>query len=933
MNSADSRSIMKTKNLFLFFVLCYPLFFPGLSFGQLSPKSPLNQFLSNINLNTDSLALEKLYIQTDKPSYLAGDTLWFKGYLLQASLQNYSQKSGVLYLELVNDSNRLLQRIMVPVYKGMTTGYIPMDSDKPEGNYTLRAYTNWMRNFGESYVFQKQFYLGTNYSSAWLINYRTSAEKQDNQRHVKLDIQIKQFDQFPVGLREMRLSVTGEKRTLLNTRTETLADGKLHLDFELPEKTSAKNLSLNIEDLRKSQEKRKISMPLVLDRPEKMDLQFLPEGGQLVSGLPARIAFKALNEQGYGVAIAGKVYNNQQQEVATFNAQHAGMGTFNFVPQDTGPYTARIKLPDSSFKDYPLPEVSQKGITLQIVNPFNADSCIVKVRASPGIATNSRYYYLIAMAGNIVYWGATVDLKKEVCNYKVDKKIFPTGIVRFLLTDENHRTWNERRIYNDLGDQLNIQCSMNKASYRPRDSVALDILVRDKEGKPVPGTFSLAVTDDSQVKTDANATSILSYLLLSSDLKGHIEQPGYYQNAALQSAKWQHLDHLLLCQAWAGYDWSEALKSVKAFSYPSEEEFLIKGKVTNMFNKPVAKSEIVLISKKPAMILDTITNDKGIFTFKGVFPTDTASFFISAKNKRGKSFNVGIEVEEFKPPVFSPVNERLLPWFVNIDTSTYLAVNKQVNLKKEQLRKTGGNMLKEVIIKTKRIIKDSKNLNGPGQADLIIDETQLEKEGKTSLEDLLNKNLKGFGVRTTKTGLRYYSVYRSFVHLVVDGINTDFFITDLASRYQYLKDIFDYFDAEEIKGIEVMISGKYMTSYAIQFLDPMEHHWDHVFIEVTTRGGKGPFLKKSVGTYLYKPMAFTLPKAFYSPKYSPNSQADQTDIRSTVFWAPNIITDQHGKAAVSFFAADNPGTYTFIIEGTDLQGHLGTQRKQIVIGK
>lgn len=924
---------MKAKSLLLFFVLCCPVFFPGLSIAQQSPKSPLNQFLTDINLNNDSLALEKLYIQTDKSTYLAGDTLWFKGYLLQASLQNYSVKSGILYLELVNDSNRLLQRMMVPVYNGMTTGYIPMDSDRPEGNYTLRAYTSWMRNFGESYVFQKQFYLGTNYSSAWLINYRTSAEKQDNQHHVKLDIQIKQFDQFPVGLREMRLSVTGEKKSFLNTRTETLADGQLHLDFELPEKTSVKNLSLNIEDLRKSQEKRKISIPLMLERPEKMDLQFLPEGGKLVSGLPARVAFKALNERGYGISAEGKVYNNQQQEVATFNTQHAGMGTFNFVPQDIGPYTARIKLPDGSFKDYPLPEVSQTGVTLQIFNSFNTDSCIVKVRTSPGIAMTSRHYYLIAMAGNIVCWGATVDLKNEICNYKLDKKIFPSGIVRFILTDENHRSWNERRIYNDLGDRLNIRCSTNKASYKPRDSVALDIHVTDKDGKPVSGTFSLAVTDDAQVKTDSTGTSILSYLLLSSDLKGHIEQPGYYQNAAGQANKWVHLDNLLLCQGWAGYDWNEALKPVKVFSYPSEEQFLIKGKVTNMFNKPVAKSEIVLISKKPALILDTLTNDKGIFTFKGIFPIDTASFFISAKNKRGKSFNVGIEVEEFKPPVFNWIPERGLPWFVNIDTGTYSDVNKQVNLKKEQLSKTGGNMLKEVVIKTKKIIKNSKNLNGPGQADLIIDETQLEKEGRTSLEDLLNKNLKGFGVRTTKTGLRYYGVYRSFVHLVVDGINTDFFITDLASRYQYLKDILGYFDAEEIKGIEVMISGKHIMSYVIQFLDPMEHPWDHVFIEVTTRGGKGPFLKKSVGTYVYRPMAFTLPKAFYSPKYSPNSQADQTDIRSTIFWAPDIITDQNGKAKVHFFTADNPGAYTFVIEGTDLQGHLGTQRQKIVVEK
>ncbi|WP_448633128.1 carboxypeptidase-like regulatory domain-containing protein [Pedobacter panaciterrae] len=116
--------------------------------------------------------------------------------------------------------------------------------------------------------------------------------------------------------------------------------------------------------------------------------------------------------------------------------------------------------------------------------------------------------------------------------------------------------------------------------------------------------------------------------------------------------------------------------------YPGEEEFLIKGKVTNAFNKPVAKSAITLFSKNPLLVLESITDDNGNFIFKGIAPIDTPAYFISAKNKRGKSFNVGIEMDEFKAPVFSPITNSIVPWFVNIDTGTYLAVNNRVALKK-----------------------------------------------------------------------------------------------------------------------------------------------------------------------------------------------------------------------------------------------------------
>lgn len=903
---------------------------PGCS--QTLAKQNLSQIIAKLNTQNDSLSIEKLYLQTDKPTYLAGDTLWFKAYLLNASFLTYSNKSAVLYLELSNDSNRLIQRVMVPVNGGMASGYIGLDADMTQGGYTLTGYTNWMRNFDESYLFKKHFYVGTNAGSEWLINYNAHLIKDNSKDKIEMGLKITQFDKAPVGLREMQLNISDGKRTLFKDKAETSLDGALKLSFDLPDKADSKNISLVVHDLRKSQGSRKISIPVILNRPEKVDLQFMPEGGKLVAGQQTNIAFKALNEDGYGAAVSGKIYNNKQQEITSFTATHSGMGVFSLVPENAEIYTARIQLPDGKYQTYQLPSVESSGITLNVNNRFKSDSCDITLTPTLDIVAADKTYYLVGMARNVVCWGALVKFNKGPFQFTLNKQVFPSGIVRLILMNENKVGLNERMFYNGRDDQLNIQLESDKSEYRQRDSISLNIKVTDNHGEPIQGSFSLAVTDNGQVKTDSIAErSLVSHMLLTSDLKGNVEGPGYYDDAAIHPEKWQHLNHLLMAQGWAGYDWSQLFKPVKPLVYPAEEEFLIKGKVTNAFNKPVAKSAITLFSKNPLLVLESITDDNGNFIFKGIAPIDTPAYFISAKNKRGKSFNVGIEMDEFKAPVFSPITNSIVPWFVNIDTGTYLAVNNRVALKKEQLRVTGGNLLKEVVINAKKVVKGSKNLNGPGGADIIIDEGQLKKAGRTTLGDLLRKNVKGFGIRVSKTGETYYSVYTTLLHLVIDGVNTEFFISPETPRYQYLKDIFDYYDAEEIKGIEVMVSGKYQMNYTSTYLKPLDVPWDHSFIEVTTRGGKGPFLKKSVGTYLYKPMPFITPKEFYSPKYTAGNITDMSDIRSTIYWTPNIITDKDGKATIGFYAADNPGTYTVIVEGADLQGHLGVKRKRITV--
>ncbi|WP_316811719.1 TonB-dependent receptor plug domain-containing protein [Pedobacter heparinus] len=908
------------------------LLLSGAVSGQVPSKKELSDLISAVDRFTAYQSIEKLYLQTDKSAYASGDTLWFKVYLFDETYYA-SPKSGLMYIEIANDSNRLMKRIMLPVFNGISFGQIALDpAEIPQGNYVLRAYTNWMRNFGEDRIFQKQFYIGSTAGTEWLVNYNTELKKAADKDHIELSLKFSRLDKVHVALKDVQLQATDGKRSWAKAKMQTDIDGMLKVNLDLPEKLNPKAISLRVQDLSKGGENNQIMIPLLVNRPENVDLQFMPEGGNLVADLPSRMAFKAINEDGLGVEVSGTIYDSKNQQITSFKTVHKGMGAFYFSPLSGETYTARI---NGMSRSYPIPAAKAVGTVLSVHNKLQRDSCEVLITATPDVTSTENSYYLIGQARGVVCFAALIKIKKNGSRLRISKKGFPTGLVHITLARADRTVVNERTMFIDHADQLAIQVNTNKVVYKQRDSVAMHIKVTDKNGVPVQGNFSVAVTDDSLVKTDSIASgSVISNVLLTAGLKGHIEDPGYYLKAGADVKKWQDLDLLLLTQGWVGYNWDEIFKPEKVFAYAAEPEFEIKGKVTNIFNKPVGNSGINLLSKRPALFMDTVTNNMGLFKFKGIFPSDTAVFFIQARNKRGKSFNVGIEVEEFMPPAFTSPARRMVPWYVNIDTGRLMAVKKQFQLEKEVNRITGRNMLKEVAITAKKTVKDSKNLNGPGGADVIIDQQELEKSGKMTLGDLLEKRVVGFGTRTSKSGIRYYVIKGMLLHLIIDGVDVAFSKPEGIGQYDYFKQYFDYYDAEEIKGIEVMMSGKYQMRYSSHFIpDPMAIPWDHAFIEVTTRGGKGPFLKKSVGTYLYKPMAFSIPKKFYVPKYKPGNIADMTDIRSTIHWEPYIVTDKNGMATVSFYTADNPGSYSLIIEGADMKGNFGTKMSTIMVAK
>ncbi|WP_462228595.1 hypothetical protein [Mucilaginibacter sp.] len=945
--------------------------------GQIT--AALKKHVVAITSMRERLPVEKLYLQLDKPYYATGDTLRFKAYLLNGDFLTPSIRSGLLYVEMANENNITAKRIMVQVNSGLAWGDIALtEKELPHGNYTLRAYTNWMRNFGEEYVFKKQIYISAISGNEMLVK-ANFAQKNNKVESV---LQFTALDGRPARLKQLELKIMQGNKNLSRDKVTTGLDGSLEVNFELPSSENAKNnFFITAQDITKGTTAAAVSIPIILNRLENTDVQFMPEGGSLVAGIKTKVGFKAIGEDGKGTAIAGSIVDSRQQVIALFKTSHAGMGSFEFTPNAGETYTAKI---NGINKIYHLPVVNLGGTALSITS--TNDSLRITVNRSTATTSaviTAPIYYLIGQSRGVVCYAQAISFDKNgPVAATVATSLFPTGIARFSLINAEHQPVNERQVFINHEDELNLSITTNKLTYTLRDSVALAITVKDKDGKPVKGNFSLAVTDNSQVKTDSLSSNILNNLLLTDDLKGNIEEPGYYfVNVTPQKAT--DLDNLLLTQGWIAYDWKEIFYPERLQpQFAAEKEFNINGTVSNVFGKPLGKMNVLVFANHPEIIEDVLTDKNGRYNFKGLVQVDTAIFKLQARNRNGKEVNVQLNVDKVKSAVFNPA-PTITPWYINSD-SIRLNNNrtKAAQIKAIANYNGDGHMLNEVIIKEKRSIIGSKNLNGPGEADQIIDQEELDKAGKMTLHDLLLMKIKGIYLGGFTPPRREYGqslqiqgyIKKDLMSLspteaaiatnaithgrhkpwrqsyllggkeicyVIDGIDLDFFYNDSfevptydTKRFMFMKPYLDYFTAEDITGIELMSSERHTSLYDNEF-EPdkarMGRSNAFAYIEITTRSKKGPFMQVTPGTYLYKATPFSLAKQFYSPKYTVKNKttAVGTDMRSTLFWEPNVITDGDGKATISFFSADKPSAYTVIVEGTDQNGNLGYKRQKI----
>jgi len=102
---------------------------------------------------------EKVYLQTDKPYYLAGERIWFRAHVADAASHLPCRSANCVFAELFDARDSVISRVKVGYENKAFSGSFSIPENLPEGNYTLRAYTNWMRELDEDYFFMKTIHI------------------------------------------------------------------------------------------------------------------------------------------------------------------------------------------------------------------------------------------------------------------------------------------------------------------------------------------------------------------------------------------------------------------------------------------------------------------------------------------------------------------------------------------------------------------------------------------------------------------------------------------------------------------------------------------------------------------------------------------------------------------------------------------------------
>lgn len=631
---------------------------------------------------------------------------------------------------------------------------------------------------------------------------------------------------------------------------------------------------------------------------EFIDIQFFPESGYLVQNLQTRLAFKAIGTDGLGEDVSGILYKESGTEVTRFETEHLGMGAIEFTPEDGLEYYAIVN--DQRFE---LPAVQNDGVVMNLSQA--EDFYSVEVRSTN---TSSHELLLFGHVRGQVYHAALVSLEGGTSEVSIPKQKFATGIVHFTLLNTEGMPIAERLIYNkNKVDALNINLVTSKEQYGFREATDMDLSLADVDGNPVTGFASISVFDDKINPFNPLNSDIRTHLNLETELKGYIEQPGFYFSENDQANT--YLDLLLLTQGWRAYDISTIAETQDIeLDHLPETGFTVSGKVTGGLLKRAQKNAALFFSlgTQDGQAQVVTTDDEGRFVINNIHVQGEKRVSIRGNTEKGgNNININLDKQFSRLPEATNSIIDIAP-----SSSFNTVVSNEADLKDRAAaaqQESEQFIDAQMRLEMEEITVTSTRVNNSFAA--ITSETSSGLGSTVDLDDKeYLKNLSIVQILNQQPGVTAIIGSNSVeVNTGFTSINTTpeaiILIDDVYSDYQTLKNL----PTPEIKSITVLRSSVDLAIFGAEGAGGA--------IIVTTRSGNG-FQTDTRGFVTASVKGFQIPTEFYSPKYGITVPADlqRVDNRITLHWEPSV-TVSGNQAMPKFWTNDVPSTYRIVVEG------------------
>lgn len=667
---------------------------------------------------------------------------------------------------------------------------------------------------------------------------------------------------------------------------------------------------------------------LTSEEKKDYDIQFFPEGGDLVNNLSSMIAIKAVDKLGTGIIINGKIIDNTQQEVATIQTNEKGFGQFQLTPKPNQSYVFKTEIDGQNIeKELPLSLAIGAVMTIN-----NAELETIHIE----ITTNSNGFENGLIIG---HHNGEIIFKKELTNtsknkFEVDATELPVGILHFTLFDQSGQPRAERLVFNSNGlNNFNVDIKANQAVYRSRQKVKLKVDIYDDEGEVLPADLSLSITENIISNPALSKETIQSYLLLSADIKGQIDQPiDYFKDTEIATRK--NLDLLLMTQGWRRFIWQDVLKTPsKNYAYQPEIGLSISGTTTKINAPSIPVQSVGFLSEltNSFSILPFESNTNGQFSINNLQTKGEVEMILQAakldkKQQKVKKGNFTLKgnrdiLINIDNQLLFPINEQDLRYatftksratsisqFSNLETIKYdndLAYDElQMSIDIDSIEVTAKKIDKII-----KYYEDGMLYNRPDtrvKMESIADPNQYQ-----NIHDVLNGRVPGMQksgneiiIRGRQTGLSANTTISNAARFMVNGS----FVSQ-----GYAESI----NPMDIAFVDILKSFHQLTAFGemgangliMIYLVPPEQR-SRARKTTTTNG---------ILNFTFK--GYDEARQFYTPNHEGATPViTKPDERITLHWQPTIFFNEIGEAVIEFYTSDRLGTYNISIEGISQNG-------------
>ena len=869
----------------------------------------LIKFTDNINRFNSMFPQEKVYLEFDNTAYFQGENIWFKAFVTHATTLERAP-SGVLYVDLLAPTGQLILQQKLKIEAGQADGVISLldagtqqTREKrgivayPSGFYEIRAYTQNMLDFSPEAIFSRVIPVYTQPKFVGEYDRSHVVSNEDNPLVTK---------------------IRGEQKEQKEQREQKW-------------------------------------------RGKDVMVSFYPEGGNFVKGLPCRVAFKAIGSDAFGIE-GTLVVSGVWDSVRTV---HDGMGSFLITP--AGDYTNTDFFPSGSDKKYrtelPFVEISGYSMISDMLSDSRLQVNIWRTQDRIGEQTA----FAVTCRGEVIYFEEIKDVENSQLN--IDCSDWPVGICRLTLFNKEGRILSSRSIFHGSGN-LNsptIAVNTDSLSHQSCDKEVIEFKLTDESGNPLRDRFCLSVRDAADYG-GGQTDNLQTNLLLSSDLKGYIHDPAWY----LESNDEEHreaLNLLTLVQGWERYEW-QTMTGQKEFKekHRIEEGLTMNGWILSYGRRqPVSDISIyaALMPNDDKTLFESFdyqTDSTGYFGFdlNDFYGRGDFTIHVMAKNKNGESkYKTGkrIRFERADRPEPRPFYKQETDLDHNTSqVSDYKVDYTDYDLTPAQRRKL-GKMIDDVDIEEES-----------GKLRFIDYDTFTSFEAEEDSEFELDQ-----GEYTTDVegyfldrGIRFITdAEDNFVEIegegnesgtyVEKGIHPFFYVHNQEKMLEHKP--FDrplHIDMIDVKSIILYDNPMYprdfvdlipltvewsrkhagecppglpksnkLTGSEIfihDFFSWVILTWDRFYVvDIQIKNDRELLFYneiRNLGRRSTTVKGFTRTVQFYAPEYPDGPIEGNVDARRTLYWNPNVITDEEGHARVEFY--NNSFTRRFTINAAGI---------------